>query len=61
MGYLNYLPPLYLPKEEDGRRPMHLASRGATLQLEFIKILVTWSKDLVWKLRVGYLDFKKIW
>ena len=52
---------LYLPKEEDGRGLVHLASKGATLQLEFIKILLTWSKDLVWKLGVGLLGFKKTW
>ena len=52
---------LYLPKKVDGRGLMHLASKGATFHLDFIKILLTGSKDLVWKLGVGLSGFKKIW
>uniref|UniRef100_A0A3Q3MAR8 Reverse transcriptase domain-containing protein n=1 Tax=Labrus bergylta TaxID=56723 RepID=A0A3Q3MAR8_9LABR len=40
---------LFLPKEEGGHGLVHLASRGATLRLQFLQRLLTGPADLVWR------------
>lgn len=40
---------LFLPKEEGGQGLIHLASRGAAFQLQYIQRLLTGPPDLLWR------------